>query len=526
MVVDLQFMSVLASVIVGPVVVGICLSFAMEWMLTPRATVFYRRSISAISLHVGSWLLLFCLEMMLFKRPWFAMGNVLAIQLLLVLVNNAKYHAMREPFLVHDFEYFTDAIKHPRLYLPFFGVFKTILALCVFLGVLAAGIALEPSVLGVASGTFWLGAWLSGLLVSVMLLWIGLRLNRLPVTLNPSVDFLAMGQVTFLWLYAVAHFKHQVSTPECAWAEVVSNIAAVDSLPDIVAVQSESFFDARQDYNVIDKEVLSGFDRICSESVNTGRLSVPAWGANTIRTESAFLTGRSADDLGIHQFSPYRHFIKHRQVTIAHQLKSLGYKTVCVHPYPASFYMREKLYPELGFDHFVDISDFNESQKVGQYIGDMAVANYVKSLLRGDEQPVFVFVITMENHGPLHLEKANEADKEAFYKEHQPENCEDLTVYLRHIRQADRMIDALRDHLAVSPRGGMLCWYGDHVPIMPKVYKQLGLPSGLTDYFIWHSATSDTTCQSPTMQKDISELAPMLLTQLVVCSANGKSDKS
>lgn len=102
-----------------PLCVGLLLSAAMELLLTPKSRMIWQRPLASNLLHLGTWLIVFAAELVLFRRPWFAMGNVLAIQLLIVLVNNAKYHAMREPFLVHDFEYFTDAICHPRLYLPF-----------------------------------------------------------------------------------------------------------------------------------------------------------------------------------------------------------------------------------------------------------------------------------------------------------------------------------------------------------------------------------------------------------------------
>jgi hypothetical protein len=47
------------------------------------------------------------------------------------------------------------------------------------------------------------------------------------------------------------------------------------------------------------------------------------------------------------------------------------------------------------------------------------------------------------------------------------------------------MIRALRERLEQSPRDGWLCWYGDHVPILQKVYDATGYADGRTDYFIW-----------------------------------------
>jgi hypothetical protein len=69
--------------------------------------------------------------------------------LFLVLVSNAKYHALREPFIFQDFEYFSDVFRHPRLYLPFLGAGKAALAVLAFGGAVYAGLALEESLLSV-----------------------------------------------------------------------------------------------------------------------------------------------------------------------------------------------------------------------------------------------------------------------------------------------------------------------------------------------------------------------------------------
>lgn len=80
------------------------------------------------------------------------------------------------------------------------------------------------------------------------------------------------------------------------------------------------------------------------------------------------------------------------------------------------------------------------------------------------------FVISMENQGPMHLEKVQDDDMKRLYSDPPPADCEDLTIYLRHLSNADRMARMLRDRLDAVPGSGWLCWYGDHVPIMPKVY--------------------------------------------------------
>ena len=100
-------------------IVGLMWSVLIESLMTPRPPLV--RPWPAWALHVGLWLLAHALLTLVLGRPWFAAAAVAAFLLVLVLVNNAKFKALREPFVFQDYEYFTDAIRHPRLYIPFFG---------------------------------------------------------------------------------------------------------------------------------------------------------------------------------------------------------------------------------------------------------------------------------------------------------------------------------------------------------------------------------------------------------------------
>ena len=50
--------------------------------------------------------------------------------------------------------------------------------------------------------------------------------------------------------------------------------------------------------------------------------------------------------------------------TIASYLRDLGYRTICVHPYPSTFYGRDRVFPVLGFDEFVDLESFGDGADV------------------------------------------------------------------------------------------------------------------------------------------------------------------
>lgn len=475
MAIEAAFVTVCAAALAGLV-----LSVVIERLMTLRPSIV--RPWAAWSLHGGFWLSAYATLTLVLGRPWFAAAIVSAFLLMLVLVNNAKFKALREPFVFQDYEYFIDAIRHPRLYIPFLGWGKFLIASAGFVLAVAVGLFVEEAPL---MRFYWSGQ-LGG--VAVVLFWGTLLLlagswKSLPVSFEPVRDLRALGLLASLWRYA-----QEEGTP----LAVVSPFDSLTpsrpqgDLPHLVAVQSESFFDPRPLFAGICPEVLAEFDRLRSDAVTHGKLRVPAWGANTVRTEFAFLTGIDEDRLGVHRFNPYRAIAAGSDVpSLASYLKRLGYHTVCIHPYPASFYQRDRVYPRLGFDEFLDIRAFNDTMRFGPYIGDAAVADKVASLLQEATGPVFIFVITMENHGPLHLERVGPGDLDALYSVPPPDGCDDLTIYLRHLRNADQMITKLRQALDRCERSASLCWFGDHVSIMPLVYETFGAPDGEVEFVIW-----------------------------------------
>jgi hypothetical protein len=474
---------VFGSAVALPLFVGAGLSLLVERLLQPGTLPFWKRHWAAFAIHIGLWLLLFAFDLAVFRRPWFAATTVLAFLLFVAQVSNAKFHSLREPFIVQDFEYFTDALKHPRLYIPFLGAGRAIIIAVAFGVALYAGLTLESSLTRGAPTTGFFMRVSALAVFGFALLWLGAR-QRLTVIFEPETDLRQLGLMASLWRYGEEEHKRHCVPSRYDFVEPAQ--VALEAMPNLVVVQSESFFDARRLFSGIRTEVLREFDSIKASAVCQGQMEVSAWGANTVRTEFAFLSGLEAEALGVHRFNPYRKLARQGIPTLAGFLKRLGYRTVCVHPYLAGFYARDKVLPLLGFDEFIDIRSFNDAEKSGPYIGDVALAEKVCALLDASStQPIFVFVITMENHGPLHLEKVLEGDVERLYSSPPPEGCDDLTIYLRHLSNADRMVGILRDRLDALPGFGWLCWYGDHVPIMPKVYGAMSTPDGQTDYLIW-----------------------------------------
>ncbi|MDD2467608.1 MAG: LTA synthase family protein, partial [Desulfobulbus sp.] len=363
------------------------------------------------------------------------------------------------------------------------GIGKTILATIAVLFAIALGLYIEPPL----TASLPLTDFLSGLgvilvLTGGLLLW-GIK-KRHPLTWNPIKDIHTLGFLGSMLPYLQAERTKPNLSSALQGIRPPQN--RTRPLPHLVVVQSESFFDPRSWCSAIRPDLFPQIDALIHSASAHGHLQVPAWGANTVRTEYAFLAGMRPDQIGVHRFNPYRKLGQWSPVTLAALLRTWGYRTVCLHPYPAEFYGRNKIFPQFGFDQFIDIKSFAPRGKSGPYIGDITLAEMIGAeLTQPPGQPVFLFVITMENHGPLHLEKPFPGESTQYCTTPLPQGCDDLIIYLRHLRNADRMAGMLAQSLQSLDQEAWLCWYGDHVPILPEVYKTFGNPTGATDYFLW-----------------------------------------
>ncbi len=422
--------------------------------------------------------------MLITARPVLSACAALAILALLALVSNAKYESLREPFVFTDLSLFSQLFAHPRLYLPFLSVGKVIGIVIGVTALLSGFFAERPSdgafslvmVLLVASAvaTCWLAA-------------------RLPLTLDAGSDQRRHGFFAVFVAYLLNGLRPATLRAfEQAARTGPFASGAPTAGPDVIVIQSESYFDARRLGTEIGPANYRHLDIARRESCYHGELFVPAWGANTMRTEFAMLSGLTPARLGYARFYPYA-FVRRACTTIAAWFQRGGYTTVAIHPYYADFFGRNRVFPLLGFGKFLDIEYFSDSPRAGPYIADSAVLDAVIDVLDepGSAQR-FIFAMTMENHGPLHLEQVLPGESCSRHTLGEDPSWRDLTAYLRHIENADAMIGRLLDHLRASDRETVVCFYGDHVPALPHVFDKLGVSPQTSDYFIWRNYGTDT----------------------------------
>ena len=485
---------------------SLLLAYGLTWFLVQQAqTYFIAEELRPTSRTLTLWLLqtnlvtlVFSIALFISYRPWLAGIISLAVCAVFLVVNQAKYQALKEPLVFSDIYLYLQVFTHPRLFLPFLNLPLTLAAIIVGLTLLYTAAVLEPAI-----SFSRLNFSLILLVTLIVLTSLSYKISTtISLSFDPKTDIKTLGFFNSLLIYSLQAkqlknlqgFQFTIRTE----SPYKGHAPHLTTRPDIITIQSESFFDARSLTKAIKADVLQHFDFIKNKALLSGSLQVPAWGANTLRTEYAFLSGIDNQKLKYYRFNPYQFLKKESSPSLASYLKKLGYRCICIHPNHSEFFKRNKVFPLLGFEEFIDINEFDTKQTAGPYISDQAVTLKVEELLNrnNDPRPLFIFAITMENHGPLHLENYEPTDVAEFYQTEPPQQHHDLTVYLKHLKNADQMLAHLTEYLKTNSTASLLCWYGDHVPSMPDVYKELNFQDGRSNYLLWSNQNTPVAVKS------------------------------
>ena len=262
--------------------------------------------------------------------------------------------------------------------------------------------------------------------------------------------------------------------------------------PNIVVVQLESFFDVNRLKDLeFSENPLPNFTQL-SERCASGFLSVPVIGAGTVNSEFEMLTGMNIDDFGIGEY-PYKTVLKEKTCeSLAYNLKSYGYKAYAIHDHEGSFYERNLVYPNLGFDVFDSVEYmWPEGYTAMEWSKDSVLTGEIEKALSATAEKDFVFAVAVQSHGSY----PSEPDVE--YEHHvtatssviEDENyLNQINYYANQIYEVDQFVGDLWNMLRKRREPTILIMYGDHCPSLDLTDDML--KSGTiydTCYFIWNN---------------------------------------
>lgn len=273
--------------------------------------------------------------------------------------------------------------------------------------------------------------------------------------------------------------------------------------PAIIVIMNESF----ADFNVLGQldtnQPVTPFVDSLQENTVRGHALSSVFGAKTPNSEWEFLTGNSMAYLPSGSV-PYQQYIEQENAySMIDTLKKEDYTCVAMHPYYATGWSRDTVYPKLGFDEMYFLDDFDQSNLMRKYVSDSVM--YRKIIERyeagGDQENLFLMGITMQNHGGYTESYDN------FIQDTYGTNVRffDVNQYLSLIRQSDLAVKELIDYFSSADKPVIVCFFGDHQPSLNSTfYRRLngkGM-SGLTldeleeffevPFFIWTNYESES----------------------------------
>lgn len=252
---------------------------------------------------------------------------------------------------------------------------------------------------------------------------------------------------------------------EEAYESLEGEILGVETderMPNIIVVMDEAFsdpavlgeFTTNEDYMPYLHSLQEG-----NENTITGLLNVSVVGGNTANTEFEFLTGSTMAFLPDGSV-PYQQYIDSTTDSMASHLKEFGYNTIAIHPYNASGWERNQVYPYFGFDTFYSLKNFSNVKKVRDYVSDDSCVDRIIKEVERSEEPCFVFNVTMQNHSS-YASKYDNFDPDITVE---GSDSFQLSTYLSLIKLSDAALERLITYFSEAEEDTVIVFFGDHQP--------------------------------------------------------------
>ena len=236
-----------------------------------------------------------------------------------------------------------------------------------------------------------------------------------------------------------------------------------EELPDIIVIMNESF----ADFSVLGSQLRTNcpvtpfLDSLTENTVRGYALS-SVFGGTTANSEFEFLTGFSMASVP-EGACPYQQYINAPTFSLAQLLESYGYRTFATHPYIASGWNRPAVYPRLGFGEMTFDEDYPYEDLIREFVSDREMYRYVLDAMeQRQDQPLFLFGITMQNHGDYIYSGENytaSVSLEGYEMAHPM-----AEQYLSLLRESDRALETFLAELEKRERDTVVLFFGDHFP--------------------------------------------------------------
>lgn len=274
-------------------------------------------------------------------------------------------------------------------------------------------------------------------------------------------------------------------------------VSAGGKEPTIIVIMNESLADLSILGELHTNDEVLPFISSMHDNTVKGSALASVFGAKTPNSEWEFMSGGSMAFLPAGSVV-YQQFLDEKPWTITDTLKARDYTTVAMHPYYASGWSRNVVYPAMGFGetYFLEDGYFDETKILRKYITDEELYNGIIRRFEEKEkgEKLFCLAVTMQNHGGYNDQWPGFVDRITA----EPGIYDDVNQYLTLARTSDDAVRGLIRYFEQVDEPVEIVLFGDHQPSLNEVfYRQLNQRgmSGLTmdeledfytvPFFIW-----------------------------------------
>lgn len=433
---------------------------------------------------------------LLFRRrdSWVMLSSVFWI--VLGIINAIVLFFRVTPLSLIDFSIAKSGITMLHIYLNTFQiVLMSISIVLAITGIVYAWIKLPKRKIPIKRGILTV-------IVTAIVVFISTNMLTAYATKNGSFAVLtkAYDDIGFVYCFSRSIVDNGIDKPrnysKLAIDTILNeaNLSQTDNelRPNLIFLQLESFFDVSYLKNIeCPENPIPNFTKL-KELCSTGKLRVPSMGGGTANTEFEVLTGMNLDNFGIGEY-PYQTVLKGETCeSLAYIFCEKGYKTTAIHNHTATFYGRNKVYPNLGFETFIPVEYMCDVEKNEiSWAKDKVLKKEILETLESSEDRDFIFAVSVQSHGKypkdeIEYNKLISVDNMNFDSKEEIELKNEFEYYINQIHEVDVFLGELIEALKNYPEPVALVVYGDHLPALPISDDDLnGINEYQTEYCIW-----------------------------------------
>nr|ELR5040339.1 sulfatase-like hydrolase/transferase [Providencia stuartii]ELR5082620.1 sulfatase-like hydrolase/transferase [Providencia stuartii] len=243
-------------------------------------------------------------------------------------------------------------------------------------------------------------------------------------------------------------------------------------------------------------------------------MRVQTFGGGTWLSEFAALTGLNSDDFGSQKSGVFYFIVDHLNNSLFKEMKANGYYTVVLTPFNRGAYHSGHAYQMLGVDRIIQPQELGHPGKLQDNLWTIStddMLKYAKEILAKEtDKPVFIFSLTMYEHGPY--KESHSDDYGLKGKVKNADSAGEFSHYMEKIVASDKAMRDFVDFMAKRERPLIFLYFGDHQPgiSLNQYQSEFANPAFITQFTLRDNLKSGNSIKTGSLT-DITFLGGMLL---------------